>query len=179
MQQQRKPRKRNNIRLQVTKRQHSWVLPKCFSAICCFQSSVTTIDYKCQYYLGKSINMTKWTYLGFVLLIQPLRILYIFPYLKTVRTSKKQVEQIFWRKASEMKKKCENQQIPEIGHVQKYKGENLTALKTNRLHKKPFEIPSREKLIISSRHKTALILCDSFPKLRVVSIQASVYYIKS
>lgn len=68
--------------------------------------------------------------------------------------------------------------MQKIGHVHKYKRHNLTALKMNRLHKKASEIWSREKLIISFHHKIALILCDSFPKLDVVSIQASVYCIK-
>lgn len=61
----------NDIWLQITKGQHSWGLPKCFNLICCFQSLVTIIDYKCQYYLNKSktMDITVWTKLGFVLLI--------------------------------------------------------------------------------------------------------------
>lgn len=60
-----------DICLQVTKSQYSWVLPKCFNRICCFQSLVTTIDYKCQYYLNKSKSMDKtlWTKLEFLLSI--------------------------------------------------------------------------------------------------------------
>lgn len=59
-----------------------------------------------------------------------------------------------------------------IGHVHKYKRNNLTAPKMNRLHEKASEIWSREKLIISFHHKTGLILCDSFVKVDVVSNQA-------
>lgn len=64
----------------------------------------------------------------------------------------------------------------EIGHVQKYKKKNFTVLflKMNRLHKKPSETWSTERLIINSHSKTSLILFDSFPNLDVV-IQASVY----